>query len=184
MYVKRLVTLIRHEPLWATKVCSNKTSLPLLLLLQVKCWTRTCVTTSVCSFRRAHWITSSSRSYGTTSTFAPSLVSTSCLSTLINTQATVKRKWAVHLPVSRPYKLLSEAEPDTLERYNVSATLKITMTPYYTATPSTHSCLVDFNILLKKILFFFHEKTFFQNQLIFSAVISNRLLQQKVWIKC
>lgn len=118
MYVKRLVTLIRHERLWATKVCSNKTSLPLLLLLQVKYWTRTCVTTSVCSFRRAHWITSSSRSYGTTSTFAPSLVSTSYLTTLINPQATVKRKWAMHFPVSRPYKLLSEAEPDTLQHYN------------------------------------------------------------------
>lgn len=50
----------------------------LLLLplpLQVKCWTRTCATTSVCSFRRARWTTSSSRSYGTTSTCAPSHVS-------------------------------------------------------------------------------------------------------------
>lgn len=45
------------------------------LPLQVKCWTRTCATTSVCSFRRARWTTSSSRSYGTTSTCAPSHVS-------------------------------------------------------------------------------------------------------------
>lgn len=45
------------------------------LPLQVKCWTRTCATTSVCSFRRARWTTSCSRSYGTTSTCAPSHVS-------------------------------------------------------------------------------------------------------------
>lgn len=46
------------------------------LFLQVKYWTRTCATTSVCSFRRAHLTTSFSRSYGTTSTYAPSPVST------------------------------------------------------------------------------------------------------------
>lgn len=46
-----------------------------LFLFQVKYWTRTCATTSACSFRRAPWTTSSSRWSGTTCTFAPSPVS-------------------------------------------------------------------------------------------------------------
>lgn len=50
--------------------------LPFSCLLQAKCWTQTCATTSVCSFRRARSTTNYSRSYETTSTYAPYPVST------------------------------------------------------------------------------------------------------------
>ena len=68
--------LLDVNPSERTPPCFYWPLLPLPLFLQVKYWTQTCATTSVCSFRRARWTTSSSRSYGTTSTYAPSPVST------------------------------------------------------------------------------------------------------------
>lgn len=55
--------------------CFYWPSFPLPLLMQEKYWTRTCATTSVCSFRRAPWTISSSRWLGTTCTCVPFPVS-------------------------------------------------------------------------------------------------------------
>lgn len=75
-YITWIDFLLDVNPSERAPLCFYWPFVPLPLLLQVKYWTRTCATTSVCSFRRARWTTSSNRSYGTTSTYAPSPVST------------------------------------------------------------------------------------------------------------
>ncbi len=112
-YVTWIDFLLDINPSKSAPLCFYWPSMPLPMLLQVKYWTRTCATTSVCSFRRAHWTTSSNRSYGTTSTYAPSPVSTPYGTTYVTlihyTPTSTKQMRNVQYDLLLVHMLLSEA---------------------------------------------------------------------------